>query len=255
MVTTKRQIRKDSDRFGGYYGAESNGSTLISDYETDITASERRPSGMIMTDIDTDITMKAPIAQPKVLYTTLDSARTEVPQAPIEQPIALPKREKKELRREKEDLLPTVKTRAYATENSIQEQEEQVEADTVVRKRNHRALDTKTKVLLFVYVAVALALAIAVIMTGVSISSASAEADIYSARISRNQEIINVQQNEFNDLLSAENIRDKAQDLGMIQAGSPEYSVDPIESVGYPNATERTDWFDKFCDWMSKVFN
>ena len=254
MVTTKRQIRKDSDRFGGYYGTESNGSTLISDYDLDglepITAPER-PSSMIMTDIDTDITTPEPIAAPKVLYTTLDTAaRTaEIPS----EPIALPKREKREVIREKEDLLPTVKTRAYASEKPVRAEEDEQEK-TVSASRRSKVMSSKTKLLLVAYVAVALALAIAVIATGVSISSASAAADVYSASIARNQVVISEQQAQLADMRDDEVIRSKAEDLGMVEAGAPAYSVGPVESVGYPAATPRTDWFDKFCDWFGKVF-
>lgn len=255
MVTTKRQIRKDSDRFGGYYGAES-GSTLISDLELSdlepITAPERRPSGMIMTDIDTDITEREPIAAPKVLYTTLDTARTEA--APAAPALVLPKREKREVRLEKEDLLPTVKTRAYANV-TVKEDAESAEKASSAQNRRRKVMDRKTKILLFVYLAVALVLAVAVIATGVSISTATAKADAYTAQIAQKQTVIADIQSQIETLGDAETVRDKAYSLGMVDAGAPAYSVDAIESFGYPEATPRTDGFDKFCDWLSKLIN
>lgn len=247
MVTTKRQIRRDSDRFGGYYNTEIGGIPNISDYEriTDpdpITESARAGSSMLVSD---DVQKDEPI------YTTPEMlAETEAPAhetAPVERPVKI------EQPRNKEDLLPTVKTRAYATEKPARDIESSKE--NAPAKRTRAALDTKTKILLCVYVVVALILAIAVIATGVSISSASAQADAMAIKVAQKQEIIMQQEQELALLRDDDAIRGKALQNGMVPAGEPTYTVSNVETVGYPEATPRTDGWDEFFDAMSKIFN
>ncbi|MDE7164649.1 MAG: hypothetical protein K2O04_04415 [Clostridiales bacterium] len=247
MVTTKRQIRRDSDRFGGYYTAEAD-APRISDYDSiglePITESERTGSSMLVSDGVQE--MQQPI------YTTPQMAAAPAPAAPEVMPI--PERPVRPVQpRNKEDLLPTVKTRAYATEKPAQDTAEKVEKAPA--KRAHASLDTKTKILLCVYVIVALVLAIAVIATGVSISNASAAADEIAASVAQKQAVIVRQEQELALLQDSDAIRGKAVQLGMVPAGAPAYSVSPVETVGYPEATERTDGWDKFFDFFSKVFN
>lgn len=246
MVTTKRQIRRDSDRFGGYYTAEAD-IPRISDYDgianlEPITEQpERAGSSMLVSDDVQD--MQQPI------YTTPQMAAAAAPEvAPVP---ARPERNTPP--RSKEDLLPTVKTRAYATEKPAQDTTEKVEKAPA--KRAHASLDTKTKILLCVYVIVALILAIAVIATGVSISSASAAADEVAVQVAQKQAVVAQQEQALALLQDSDAIRGKAVELGMVPAGTPAYSVSPVETVGYPEAAPRTDGWDEFFDFFSKVFN
>ncbi|MDE7106801.1 MAG: hypothetical protein K2O39_00585 [Clostridiales bacterium] len=244
MVTTKRQIRRDSDRFGGYYNTEIGGIPDISDYAriTDpdpITEPARATSMLVSDEVEKD--------EPN--YTTpemLAETETPAPAQEVERPF-------KSAPRDKEDLLPTVKTRAYATDKSAQEVEQHVEKAPA--KRTRVALDNKTKILLCVYVVVALVLAIAVIATGVSISSASAQADDIANTVAQKQSIVLQQEQELALLRDDDAIRGKALQNGMIPASEPTYSVSNVKTVGYPEATPRTDGWDKFFDMMSKIFN
>lgn len=246
MITTKRQIRRDSDRFGGYYGAEPDGIPRISDYDNisnlePIVAPERMGNSMIVSDND--------VAERRdELYTATEPTRAAVT-AP-----AIPERPVKPAQpRNKEDLLPTVKTRAYASEKPVREIEEQIEKAPA--RPTRAALDRKTKIMLFVYVLVALALAIAVIATGVSISSAAAQADAVAAQVAQKQAVIVKQEQELALARDADAIRGKALQNGMVPAGDPAYTVSPVDNVDYPQATPRTDGWDEFFDWVSKVVN
>lgn len=246
MITTKRQIRRDTDRFGGY-GTESR--TLadfddITNTEPPVTVAENMGTSRLMSDVDLNISNSAQIQEEPQLYTTLVSApaqtqRTEIPARP----------QKAEQPRSKEDVLPTLKTRAYADDKTALEQKEAV----APAKRARRALDSRTKILLCVYVAVALALAIAVIATGVSISSASAQADAIVSQISQKQAIIAEQETELMALRNDETIRDRAAQNGMVQAGTPAYSAPAAPTYEYPEATPHTNGFDEFCDWLYHI--
>lgn len=249
MITTKRQIRRDSDRFGGYYNTEVD-SPRISDYESianiePITEPDRMGNSMLVTDE----AAPAPRMEENI-YTTpqMAQARTEAP-AP-----AIPERPVRPAQpRDKEDLLPTVKTRAYAKEQPAQDIEER--AEKAPTRRERASLDNKTKILLCVYVVVALILAIAVIATGVSISKASAQADAVAAQVAQKRAVIVQQEQELALLRDDDAIRGKALQNGMIPAGEPAYTVSNVETVGYPEATPRTDGWDEFFDTMSKIFN
>ena len=247
MVTTKRQIRRAIDRFVGYYTAEAD-VPRISDYDgianLEPISNERAGSSMLVSDDVRDI------QQP--IYTTPQMAAHTAPAAPEVAPVpARPERPAQP--RSKEDLLPTVKTRAYATEKHAQDNERKEEKSTAMRTR--ASLDTKTKIMLCIYVVIALILAIAVIATGVSISNASAEADKIAAQVAQKQAVIAQQTQELAVLQDADAIRGKAVQNGMVPAGNPAYTVSSVETVGYPEATPRTDGWDEFFDWMSKVFN
>ncbi|MDE7108157.1 MAG: hypothetical protein K2O39_07530 [Clostridiales bacterium] len=245
MVTTKRQIRRDSDRFGGYYNTEIGGIPDISDYARitnpdPITEPARAGSSMLVSD---------EVEKDEPMYTTtemLAETETPAPEQEIERPF-------KPAPRDKEDLLPTVKTRAYATEKPAQDIEQHKEKAPA--KRAHAALDNKTKILLCVYVVVALILAIAVIATGVSISHASAQADAVANKVAQKQAIVLQQEQELALLRDDDAIRGKALQNGMVPAGEPTYSVSNVQTVGYPEATPRTDGWDEFFDMMSKIFN
>ena len=253
MITTKRQIRRDTDRFGGY-GTESARSAVISDYDNignfaapSVEQNRNVGNSLIMTDADVDIRNAQPqTAQPT--YTTLNVA-PPVTERPIAAEVP-PRPVREQAPREREDILPTVKTRKYATENRA---EEEKPAEAAVR-REHRALQPRTKVLLCVYVAVALVLAIEVIATGVSISRATAQADSMILQINQKQAIIVEQEKELATALDADAIRGKAEQMGMVSAGDPTYTAPDAPSYEYPEADEHTNWFDKLCEWTSKIF-
>lgn len=251
MITTKRQIRKDSDRFGGYYGGDSESFPFISDYEqirnSEPTESGAEAESVLMSDINTDITNSQTPPTPAPTATA-ETAPTPKP-VMYTSPTTLPPRQKKKVKYEKEDLLPTVKTRQYATEL----QEEEVEEAVAPTRKEKRAIDTKTKVMLTVYVIVALILAIAVIATGVIVSKASAQADNIAGQVAQKQVLLSEMQTELAEQMNS--MPQKAGELGMVTNAGTTYRVSGLEDVGYPQATPRSDAFDAFCDWLGKVIS
>ena len=231
MLVNKRQIRKESDRFGGYYDEMPN----LYDY---------------------NITNTEPItesAAPKIENESapaMHAPATEVP-AP-----AFKHAENPLPPRDKEDLLPTVKTRAYAGEKTAHDITEGMDIEeNTSAARPRPAIDGKTKILLCVYAVVAFILAIAVIATGIFISNASAEADVLATAVAQKQAVIAQQQQQLADLRDEDVVRGKALEKGMVPAGEPEFSISNVDSVDYPEATPRTDGWDEWFDFMSKVFN
>ncbi len=250
MISTKRQIRKDDDRYGGF-GMDSIGAPLVSEYDRIDNASASSRYGMgtslLMSDTDIDIKNESYAQEQAVdqTYTTLDRAGVRT-----ESPADIPARpKKKEVPHSREDVLPTLKTRSYATEQA-EVKEEPVAAPA---KRAHRGLDARAKILLCVYVAVALVLAIAVIATGVSISRATVASDDLTMQIAQKQTVIAEQETTLAALRDADNIREKATANGMVQAGNSVYDAPATENVGYPEAKPHTNAFDVFLDWLSKV--
>lgn len=240
MITTKRQIRKETDRFGGY-GAESRSFVDFDDItNTEPPVAERENVGARLSDVDLNISNSVAQEQPQ-MYTTLVSP------APAPQQELPPRPKKTEQPRNEEDVLPTLKTRAYADDKAELEQKE---ATAPARRTSHRALDSRTKVLLCVYVAVALALAIAVIATGVSISTASAQADAIMGQIAQKQAVIVEQEATLFELRDDETIREHAIRNGMVQAENPTYSAPAAPEYDYPAATPHTNGFDEFFDWL-----
>lgn len=245
MITTKRQIRRETDRFGGF-GTESR--TLadfddITNTEPPVPAMENVGSSRLMSDVDFNISNSTQVQEQPQLYTTLVSAPVQ------KQQTELPARPQKDQPRNKEDVLPTLKTRAYADDKTSLDQKEAI----APAKRAHHALDSRTKILLCVYVAIALVLAIAVIATGVSISSASAQADAIMSQISQKQAIIAEQEVELASLRNDETIREHAMQNGMIQAETATYSAPAATTYEYPTATPHTNSFDEFCDWLYNI--
>lgn len=254
MITTKRQMRRESDRFGGYYGGESNGAPLVSDYAPiadfePITqsAQEVRDSVFVADDIGmsaapmiTNIPAAPAQPQPQIRYTQPPKQqRAEKPQQAFRP-------------HKSEDILPTVKTRAYAT---VKPAEDSPVAEEQQAPRVRNAIPAKMKVLLCVYIIVAVMLAIAVITTGVVISQTAAQVDSLVATVNERQTTLAQKERELAILTDDNAIRGKATELGMVKAAAPLYSVGAVENVEYPAAEPRTDAADAFFDAMSKILN
>ena len=116
-----------------------------------------------------------------------------------------------------DELMPTIKS-----DNRLEEKEE----------RETRKLSSKTKVMLCVYMATALILALIVLATGLAIGSASKEVAYLGDELT---------------------ITGAATELGMVKTdGATEIElIDYVDGASYE---ARTGAFDKFCDFVSKVF-
>jgi len=250
MISTKRQIRRDDDRYGSFDA--DNASPLLSDFgisgDVDYIG-----NSMLRSDVDIDITNTAASTDiPE--YTTEAAAPANVEVPP---PAPLPERPAKpEVPHSREDVLPTLKTRSYATERT------ETEPASVATERTkesvrpaRRGITSRERIMLCVYVAIALVLAIAVIATGVSISTASVQSDALVGQIEQKQAVILAQESELAVLQNEDNIRGRATEFGMVQAGESVYDAPVAETVDYPQANPHTNPFDEFMDWLSGLLN
>lgn len=246
MVTSKRKYQTERDRFGGY-GTES--ARLVID-DAVPTRHAAQPSSVYSTELpktnivipDAQRESHAPQQSGDRIYSTYAQAPTAAPET------ELPKREVKQKQpRDKEDIMPSLKTQAYAKKSV------NTEKTAAPERSDRRAIDPKTKVLLVVYVAVALVLAIAVIATGVSISGAQAETAALSESIAYKQSVIAEQQARLAELTNEENIRISAAENGMVEAGDAQYTANRADKVNREKPLPHTNGFDKFCDKLSQL--
>lgn len=252
MVKTKRQMNTESDRYGGFdivsadadsltepsiVDEDSSASILLSDRGTEEQSIVRTQSTTVNPESEQAATATVAPAKP----------RTELPKRP--------ERERKS--RSLEDLMPSIKTRAYLSENVEQDMEEEVveaeEREAAPRVRERFAVSKRTKVAAFLYLAIAIVLAVAVISVGVSISQTNATIDALTASIAQKQAVLAEGEAELSSMLDEDVIRQAAADLGMVPAGDPSIEVPSVPKTEYPTPEAHTNAFDRFCDWLAGI--
>lgn len=246
---TRRQATTDAERRGGYASERIVSDTALN---AEVASDVANESILRNTQPVENIKIQSP-AEQEFKYTT----REALVAPPVKEPAAeLPPRPEKAKRPlEKDDIMPTLKTRSMLATPI----EEDVAAapvelnDAVPTRRERTQLSPKLKVMLFVYLAIALVLAIAVIATGVSISRTAAAADRLATEIAAKQNVIAAQTTEIAASTDPDAIRDEAISLGMTYAGDPAATAPTVGKVEYPTPTEHTNGFDGFCDWLSNV--
>ena len=262
MITTKRQIRTNEDR---YIRSDEEMSTLDADIRlgrdvpetafADIKIAEapvREERAVYdfsqLKPVDKMPVIEKNTVEEKPLYTTRETIND------------LPSRPEKERTAHKvEDVMPSIKTLEAAerkanigrAEDSISMEQSVARTDVAPRTN----LTPKMKVMLFVSLAIALVLAIAVIATGVSISNATAESAALARQITEKQMHIVEQEVTLADLTSESTILEEATARGMVKAGENQYTASRAEKSDYPEATPHTNAFDQFCDWLAGLIN
>lgn len=250
MITTKRQIIKESDHYGGYAYSRV-APTVEPDVPSDILSMNgyAQDNSIMISGSDntaSDIRVSqdtATAATERPLYSTRETVKTELPKRP--------EKEKASLNRE--DLMPSIKTQR-AAEKVPEEKAAELSAAIPVRRERGK-LSPRTKVMLFIYVAVALVLAIAVIATGVAISNVSAESSVWSARITSQKSELNATNVKIAEATDTIELKAKAEELGMVEAPEAVENITLLDRVDYPTAKPHVNWFDKLADWMSKILN
>ena len=145
MITTRRQITNEQDRYGGYASRPTSEITREDTEELrpdDFTRYPRRRNTVDTgVDFDTETAYKH---EEELRY-------SERPLKPgLEEYIGLPKvkaptrasvkSQKKRMPRESEDIMPSIKTRAYMTDRPVEEIEEQTEKKTIINKTVKKGL-------------------------------------------------------------------------------------------------------------------
>jgi cell division protein FtsL len=139
-----------------------------------------------------------------------------------------------------EDLMPSVRKEAPA-----------VKSEETPRIK----LEQKTRTMLVVYVVAAVVLAIVVLATGLAISGAAADAAEIQGRVDALNAQLLSQQAEIGDLSDPEVIGKKAEErLGMGPIGDNVATIERAGAVEPVTYEERTNLFDKICDFLSGLF-
>lgn len=137
-----------------------------------------------------------------------------------------------------DELMPTIKS-----DNRLEEKEE---SET-------RKLSSKTKVMLCVYMATALILALIVLATGLAIGSASKEVASLESEVKFQSEQLAETDIKLSYLGDELTITGAATELGMVKTDDAT-EIELIDYVDGASYEARTGAFDKFCDFVSKVF-
>lgn len=139
---------------------------------------------------------------------------------------------------EQDELMPVVRRK---------EEYEEVE-----EKKESRALSSRTKAMVFVYMATALILALIVLATGLAITSANSEVAALESEVRTQSVVLAESENALAHYGDDLTITGSATEMGMVKnEGATQVElVELNDSVSY-NA--RTNAFDRFCDFLSKI--
>lgn len=244
MVTTRRQIRTEQDRFGGYSTRQPMRSDIernpsefelpeaVSPRETEYAQSYRTPS----------VSAPAETTAPSFY-----SARKDYPDtAEFVGSIPYPARQRKTVKREIEDVMPSIKTRAVLSD-SVSKQ-----SQTNTAKREKEALKPKTKAMLGIYMVVVVALAAIVIGTGIAISGIGSSLASLENELALKNALVTEQNAELAALDNDTFITGEATDMGMVKP-SQKTEIELLPVGDAVNYEARTNWFDRFCDWLSNI--
>ena len=252
MVTKKRRIVSEQDRFGGY-GMQPALKTAVDETETERLRDES--FSFSIADEPGFITESRPAYQPErnayVEKSDNGHSRADKVIEYSSRPyfgaydFVKPVRAKKSRKHEKEDVMPSIRTRAYAKES--------VEEESSVTYGAKSKLSGKTKAMLIAYISVVLVLAVTVIATGLAASNINAQSSKLEYEISlKNAQLteINAEIREYTNL---DRIAGAASGNGMENIGSVTEIelVPPVDPVEYEG---RTNWFDAVCDFVGKIF-
>ena len=244
MVTTKRQINTESDKYVKSHSDRGASSYKESEAPSDVSVMRKyNADNNIVADRDVAVNDIRVSADTMPLPSVEEQRKKALPPRPD--------REKPHLYNE--DLMPSQKTQR-AAENVTEEKAAELSSAIPVHHERGK-LSPRMKVMLFVYVAIALVLAIAVIATGVAISNASAESKALSEQITRQTAQLEQTATQLAQATDPATLRAKAEDLGMVQAPEATETVTLVERTDYPTATPHTNGFDKFADWLGWIFN
>lgn len=245
MVTTRRKIVTEEDRFGGYAArpvlrvtpVENEVKEENAEKETVRTFSfdERfAPSVSPWEKKEVAPEPRKAVAPPVIEYSTRPYTGIET----YSEPKHITVRHEKAAKRESEDIMPSIKTRAYA--------------EDAKEKAARAKMSSRTKVYLGIYLTVAAVLAILVIATGLAVSNINGTADRLQSEIAAQNEILVAQNAEIMRLTDTDRITGAAVNNGMEKVDNAT-KVDLLP-VSEPTRYEgRTNWFDRFCDWLSNL--
>ena len=239
MVSSRRQISRDEDRYGGFAEvAESD----VSEREISDDILKMRsyvtPSGIRETEHDT-APAEAPVRQER------REAASPAP-APAVRPAPVVREHAAEAAvvrpRRASDIMPEI-VRPVRKEKAVSAQ-----PAPVIRERK---LTASAKRALVIYMSIVLAIVAGIIATGVAVSSVSAQVLGYETSIAAQEETIASQREALAQLANEAVIADAAEKLGMVEVGGTT-GYDRLE-IG-TTEEEASGVFDSIRDWFNAIF-
>lgn len=215
MVTVKRKINNETERYGGFS-------------EVEIKPPQHQ--------VDVKVGDSFREAQVK---------RAETSEAPQ---VVRDKREQiysKPTTPTSDEFMPTIRTTADGENTKI-------DTRAYSSKKQAQNIDSRTKLILGVYIAIILLLSAVVIATGIILSSSGARVEALESELAARSAVVNAQSEDIARLSDRDNIAGRALNNGMEKYETSE-SIDLLP-MGEPQTYEGiTNWFDSFCDWVSGV--
>lgn len=249
MISSRRTVETEQDHYGGY-GMQPRMSRVPVERETpvrtfsfddrfapSVTEDEERAEAVTQSrraELYAPTEVRKAQQPPVIEYSTrpYTSAETYMPT----QHVAV--RHEKSAKRDREELMPSIRQHAEAAEAE--------EAQARVK------LSSRAKVYLGVYLTVAAVLAVLVIATGLAVSNINGTADRLESQIAAQNEVLAAQNAEILRLTDTDRITGAAVNNGMQKVeNATKVELLPVsEPMVYEG---RTNWFDRFCDWLSNL--
>ncbi len=219
MITIKRQIENEKERYGGFADTE--------------------PRSEVMTEreINEDLlTMRS--------YTEKPTSAAVERTAPPEEAKAVPAPERVKATEQHSD----------AKMHDIVRREEKKDAaqvsEVAVREKK---LSPTTKRAVIVYMSIVLSLVLAVIITGICISAVNSQISALETTIENQQERLLAQSEVLAEPIDEEEIRQSAEQMGMVSVEEGE--INGYGGLEYQQNTEEDNGvFDSVRDWLNSVF-
>lgn len=250
MVTSRRHVVNEQDRYGGYSKQPMSRISIDDSIDTSNDSystynNERIDNGYsarIQNSSRRAAEKEQPVIPEPIQYSTNRMIYPKTAEF-VGTSVGISRR-KKTAKREAEDLMPSIKTRKLLQEN--------IELEQRVRTKGQTKVQGKTKAVLVAYIAVVMVIAVVVIATGIAISGANLSIGQLESKIADKNSIITTQQGELDRLSDSTTLTGLATDLGMVKTDNVrEMELVPVtDPIVYE---KKTNWFDKFCDWLSGI--
>lgn len=251
MISTKRQIRTEKERYGGFAQTTST-ATHSSPYYVRIEDDEVKKSDSI-SDVRTTADTKR---EDVVNNTVVKPVEPDVSRIKVDQPeyTAAPRAKSAEFTTfkiqtsEPVDAVPSSKTLKYAKNDSVT-----VEKESEARKPELQ-LSSSAKAMIAIGIVIAVLLAVAVITSWVVLGNTSARVDNLSQQVAQKQEQLIDQSAQIAALSDENALRQRAQELGMISSSQASNTMTvTLKEKSELILDDYSNGFDDFCDWLSSV--
>ncbi len=230
MVTVKRKINNETDKFGGYADIE----VKTPPAEIEIKTNTQNNLG--------DSFIEAQYKQAESIRDT----RVDYRQQPQIQ--RRPRPEYKEV----SDVEPMRPNEFMYKIHSEKKDETEESEETTTNKV--QKVDNKTKWILGVYAAIILFLSALVIATGIFVSSAGTEVEELQNELAVKNAYMAEQLGAITMLGDEDALTGRAYNSGMERIEGVQGTIDLLPLGEVKTYEGSTNWFDSFCDWLNGVF-